>query len=167
MTETKGTYSADVVQKELVDNLIILARARSGQERAKAKMKQMLAVVQASEEFMTLARIADQCAIDGEAATNVIKALAKETGITHPAIGRRKRIVFDYDLEKTRAWCIANLPGSVSIDWSYLEKHALAVRKTSPLEWVTITDVETITIAQDLAKHLGPIIASDDSEIPF
>jgi DNA polymerase-3 subunit epsilon len=91
----------------------------------------------------------------------------------HPAVGIRNITRLEYDPRKAYLWCQDHLPAALVLDRTFFEKHAKAVAKTSPLDFVTISQEPQATIATDLSAYLDKVAPVDEApavepgDIPF
>jgi hypothetical protein len=72
---------------------------------------------------------------------------------------------FEYDTEKAVEWAMQFAPNMLFVDRAAFEKHAKAVSKTLPLDFVKIHQVEKIVIRKDLDQYVNAAESMEVEEI--
>ena len=68
-------------------------------------------------------------------------------------VGVRVGKALVYDVEKAREFCLAELPQALKLDTSAFERYAKGVQEVKPLDFVSVEEKVTATIAGDLSEY--------------
>ena len=71
-----------------------------------------------------------------------------------PGVGIRINTSLLYDSGRAFDYCVANLTEAIVLDKKVFEKYAKGVSEVKPLDFVTIEEKPTATIASDLTEYL-------------
>jgi len=82
----------------------------------------------------------------------------QQTGEKKPApcVGIRVGQSFVYDTDQALNYCLAELPEALKLDKRTFEKYVKGMQEIKPLDFVTIEEKITPTIASDLSEYLEP-----------
>ena len=83
----------------------------------------------------------------------------------HEAVYVKNEDRFEYDTEKAVEWAMQFAPNMLFVDRAAFEKHAKAVSKTLPLDFVKIHQVEKIVIRKDLDQYVNAAESMEVEEI--
>lgn len=69
-------------------------------------------------------------------------------------VGIRVSQVYNYDQGKAKDYCLAELPEALKLDTKTFEMYVKGVQEVKPLDFVTVEEKVTPTIASDLSEYL-------------
>lgn len=156
MTETTALYS----DSDLAELVRQLAEARSMQAFSKQRLAELEKAFKESQDYkLYSAYLSDANKQASELDQDVRKIaveLFKQNGDKkpHPAIEIKDMTSMDYDDTLALAWCKHRLPDAIKFDRSLFEKHARAIRETSPIKFVTFTTTPKANIASNLEAFI-------------
>lgn len=83
-----------------------------------------------------------------------------------PGVGIRVSKSLAYDELKARDYCVNNLVEALKLDKRAFEKYANGVSEVKPLDFVTIIEIPSATIATDLGEYLTQIPSENAENAP-
>lgn len=72
----------------------------------------------------------------------------------HPGILVKIKGTVKYEYASAAAWAAEHARGLLKLDTVKFEQHARAVRKTTPLDFVTYEDAPSVTLASNMAQYI-------------
>ena len=148
----------------LQEKLRELAELNRKHEEVKSVVDKLEKVIHALPEYeaFNLAssdakKVSDEIAsIRSEINTLTIEAYER-TGEKKPApgVGIRVSMSYDYDDDLAFAYCRSELPQALKLDKRTFEKFIKGVQEVRPLDFVTVEEKVTPTIASDLSEYLA------------
>jgi hypothetical protein len=181
MSETNQSPQSN--PPKLEDLLGELAQARLEIEETRQAMEKMVSDVVKSVSYQALLTCSQAVKTRAAEVDKLIRemgvAIFTDTQNKKPAFGVTVKefdvTTIKYDKDQARQWILEHAPLLVKVDFAGFEKHALAVSKTIPLDFVTITTVKepSTEISKDLSKYLpAPVpqaapVATVEEELAF
>jgi len=160
---------------EVQEKLKELAQANERSSGLSADIKAAKEILEATSEYKTLEAFLVEASAVGQTITtlrdeiNQLTLLAyAHTGNKKPApgVGVRVSRSLVYDELQARDYCIANLAEALKLDKRAFEKYANGVSEVKPLEFVTITETPSATIASDLSEYLSQTLPENTKKPP-
>ena len=160
MTETKALYP-DSYLAELVRQL---AEARRAQALSKQRLAELEKAFKESPDYKLYSGFLYDANNQATELDQSVRELALEffelygDKKPHPAVDVKEMTSIDYNETLAIAWCKHNLPAAIKLDRPLFEKHARAIRDTSPIKLVTFTTVPKANIASNLEPFIAEMV---------
>lgn len=151
-----------------------LAQANERSSGLSADIKAAKEILEATSEYKTLEAFRVEASAVGQTITTLREEINQltleaydQTGDKKPAPGVGIRVTKSlvYDETQAREYCVTNLVEALKLDKRIFEKYANGVSEVKPLEFVTIKETPSATIATDLSEYL-PQIPFGNAENP-
>jgi vacuolar-type H+-ATPase subunit I/STV1 len=148
---------------ELQDKIRELAELRKTTEHKQELMETRFEAVKASplyHEFAEEEAAVKELQEQMQALRSEINALTiaayQQTGDKKPTFGVGIRVgkSYIYDQDVAKSYCLAELPEALRLDTRTFVKYVKGVQDVKPLNFVTVEEKITATIASDLSEYL-------------
>ena len=160
MTETTALYS----DGDLAELVRQLAEARRAQALSKQRLAELEKALKESQDYKLYSGFLSDANYQAKELDHDVRQIAVELfeqngdKKPHPAVDIKEMTSMDYDDALAIAWCTHRLPAALKLDKSLFEKHARAVRETTPIKFVTFSTVPKANIASDLEEFIAEAV---------